>query len=36
MGFYRSNDRTNSVKALKEHTHTKLNQIEQNARIHLN
>ena len=33
-GFYGSNDPTNSVKALKEHT--KLNQIEQNTTIHLN
>jgi len=33
-GFYRSNDPTNSVKALKEQT--KLNQIEQKTTIHLN
>ena len=33
-GFYGSNDPTNSVKALKEHT--KRNQIEQNTTIHLN
>ena len=33
-GFLRSNDPTNSVKALKEHT--KLKQIEQNTTIHLN
>jgi len=32
--FYGSNDPTNSVKALKEHI--KVNQIEQNTKIHLN
>ena len=34
-GFSQVKDPTNSVKALKEHI-TKLNQIEQNTRIHLN
>jgi len=33
-GFYWSNDPTNGVKTLKEDTRQKLNQIQQNTKIH--